>query len=1286
MVLANRKCKAIMLLACVLAMNSYITAYPAVQRDEATGHAPETLRIDPALLQSFQKGNPGDYLPVIITFNAHTYRGDSDAFLQAMAGSGFVLTHRFSIIPAISGRMRVRDLGIVESLSKTISFRVCENENLSIQISTHVPDSCANTNLAIEPCQVANWWHGMIGRNQSLVSSLNLSAIKVGVLDTGVGFVRSGAYAVHSDLAGSIAESVNFASGTDPADVYDWYGHGTHVAGIIAGSGAASGQVYAGIAHGVKIYNIKVLNASGSGLEEDIILGLEYAVNKSLDIVNLSLGGGNPDPLDPQSMAIKSATEQGVLVVIANGNDGPGYFTVTSPAAAVGAISVGAVNQDRKVTDFSSQGPSMGRIFKPDVVAPGEGIVSTLGSNSFIQKYYGYFELTRSGTTTTDNDYVALDGTSMATPMVVGAAAIILAKYRNYDLPPAVVATSLLESAGDLGYDTCTQGMGLINITGAIAFLESVKSQNNLTHLARIFPKSLPYAPYDIIDFPGQKSDVLVKILHHGTSDVHLDTTGIPAGVQLTVSPNTTTLNSSVGVTFLNVSISTSFDAMPGNYTMSLSLKNASEAILDNVTVKFTLHAPKLKVYLDSYHSLEDSFPRTFPMSRFAMDYYPYIKYLADQGIQVDTSMEYWTPGYNASKQKTPFVDSFLSKYDMVIIPPLKSDLFQAEFDALSRFHHAGGHLVLLGSRYQEFSIDGGNAVLKALGMKTRFVPTNHEYIRDNGWEHKTIDIILTAVNSSHVLGTNVTRLMWKAGCMLNNTDSRAQVVATSASGDDLIAFLPALGGNGSILVAGSESTLPASMTDASSAGNAKFFGNLFEHVMNMAGSVRIDVHMPTGIFYNETSLHMFFHVTNTTTGMHYVPANLTAASCKISNGSGVLLQVGLDDLASQWFGNSSVDITTLAFSPEPYQVMLNVTIGTQQFTRSFSFSKYNRSATVPRLSAIAFSGFRGSNLTLSFDATFQNETVMLSGNPGDNGSPESETIFSIKTIVSSIHDIVNSNTLTVPIGKTMPAGWYVLHFMHGTRTDVYPFETNQRTMIFVDNHNPDIDQQKTIFDGTSLDDVDLGNGRVRVLTARANQALQVVVAGTDNESSQGVLSAFAMFYPICIINDTAYLMPYGSQLIMRKLSYSAASSNFKGAITIPASVTFTIGSNQLTRQFTSWGSFAGAVILVLRDDDGAYDLAFIFINLTSGLTIDSWLILMLVLIAGGILGLVIAMIIMRRKRSREQMANPNMVSGVNNRLAVSSNLKLRFCPYCGAEIKVKTKYCLYCGEFINFT
>ncbi|MBN2154240.1 MAG: S8 family serine peptidase, partial [Candidatus Lokiarchaeota archaeon] len=1253
----NRRIKAIVLLLCVCATSLYVTALPSHPSLELGNNAPRTLCIDPALLSAMEEAGPDEVVPVIVIFDADTCAGDSSAFLRAMAGSSFVLTHRFSIIPGISGRVRAGDLDALASIADSISFRVCENENVSVQLAPRVQVG-GDAPAGIGPSQTTNWWHDAIGRNQTLVQGLDLSAVKVGVIDTGIGFERSGSYAVHSDLAGSIVTSVNFASGTSPNDVYDWYGHGTHVAGIIA----ASSQSFPGVAPGVKVYNIKVLNGSGAGLEEDIILGIEYAVNESLDIINLSLGGGNPDPLDPQSMAIKNATEQGVVAVIANGNSGPGYFTVTSPAAAVGAVSVGAVDQLREVTGFSSWGPSLGAIFKPDVVAPGEGIVSTLGSNSFLQKYYGYFELTMSGETDATNDYVALGGTSMAAPMVAGAAALILAKYRPYDLAPSTVAASLLESAGDLGFDACQQGMGIINITGAIAFLESIRMQNNLTQLARICPKRIPYAPYDIIGFPGQGSSVMVKVLHHGIQDVHWDTTPIPAGIQLSIGPNATAANASVGLTLFSVSITTSFDALPGNYSIDLILKNASDGILDNVTVQFTLRAPKLKVYLDSYHSLEDRFPRAFPISRFAMDYYPYIKYLAAQGIEVDTGMEYWTAGYNASQQRTPFVDSWLTKYDVVIIPPLKSTLFDAELAALLRFHDAGGHIVLLGSRRQEFSLDGGNAVLETLGMATRFTGKNVHFIRDSGWEHDVVDILLTDINSSTVLGAGVTKLAWRAGCTLDNDDPSAPGVVFSSDGDTLAAMLPAAGGSGSILVVGSESILPASMDAVRSTNNTRFFDNLFNYTANLAGPIRIDIHTPTRALYNESSLEVYFHVANVTTGAHHVQANLTAAACTVSNASGVLLQVGLGDLAGEWFGNSSLDITALAHSPDPYRVTLNVTIGAQHYTRRFAISRYDRSAAVPVVEAIAFSGFRGGNLSIAFNTVLDNETLILGGNPAD--------IFSTKNVTSSAHGIVGSNGTTIYLGSGLPAGWYLLNAMHATRTEVDPFEASQRTLFLVGNHEPTIDQQASSFEGTRLSDIDLGNGMVRIMTAPAGQPLQVILAGADNESSQGAMAAFAIFYPICIIGSTAYLIPYGSQPIMSELDYDAPAGHFGGSVTIPAAVTFQVGSSRVARQFTSWEDYAGALILVLRDDDGSYDAAYVFLNLTSGLDFD-WTWFIVAGAAAAIFGLV-AIVLKRRRRA----ARPGLAGRAPRAApleAAGYRPKLRFCPYCGAEIRLKT-------------
>ncbi|NMC04935.1 MAG: hypothetical protein GYA24_06975, partial [Candidatus Lokiarchaeota archaeon] len=585
--------------------------------------------------------------------------------------------------------------------------------------------------------------------------------------------------------------------------------------------------------------------------------------------------------------------------------------------------------------------------------------------------------------------------------------------------------------------------------------------------------------------------------------------------------------------------------------------------------------------------------------------------------------MEYWTADYNASEQRTPLVDSLLCNYDVVILPPLKTPLFDVEIEALSRFHQGGGHIIMLGARKQELSIAGANAVLAALGMDASFTSTNVEIIRDNGWDHKLVDFYITNINSSNVLGTNVTRLAWFSGCTIDNRDPRAPGLALSPGGNTVLAVLPAMGRNGSVLVSGSESILPVTGESSTSVHNTRFFDNYFAYVMSAMGSIRIDSFIEPGIVHDEPTLQAFFRVSNTTSGVHYVPANLTAASCTVSNASGELFQVGLGSLTNGWFGNTTVGLSTLGYSAQPYWLTLNVTIGARQVIKRAAFFKVDRSAAVQVVASIIFSGFRGSNVTALFNGTVQNETALLSGNPTD--------IFSTKTVVSSTSSVAGTASLAMPITTAMPSGIYMLTFMHATRSDLYPFETRQRAMFFVDNREPSINTNRTSFDGTTVDQADLGNGLVRVISARAGVPLKAIVAGSDNESNIAQLSAFAVFYPICIIDGTAHIIPYGAQPIMSVLPYNAGAGNYQGTITIPAAVTFTVGTEQVTRPFTSWGDFMGAVLVILRDGDGALDVEVFFINLVSATPIDlTWLLVLG--IAAGVIGLV-GVILNRRLR-----------------------------------------------------
>ncbi|WP_045746573.1 S8 family peptidase [Actinoplanes rectilineatus] len=283
-----------------------------------------------------------------------------------------------------------------------------------------------------------------IGAPAAWSAGLDGRGVKVAVLDTGVD-------AAHPDLAGRIAATANFSSSPD---VVDRFGHGTHVAATVAGSGAASGGTRKGVAYGAELLIGKVLGDDGYGYESEIIAGMQWAVGSGARIVNMSLGGSATDGLDPMSLAVDElSAASGTLFVVAAGNEGTAS-SVGTPGAAPSALTVGAVDRDNRIASFSSRGPRLGDLgLKPEITAPGVGIVAARAAGTAMGE-------------PVDANYTAADGTSMATPHVAGAAAILAQQHPDWTgarLKETLVSTAVT-SAGATVYD---QGAGRVDLARA---------------------------------------------------------------------------------------------------------------------------------------------------------------------------------------------------------------------------------------------------------------------------------------------------------------------------------------------------------------------------------------------------------------------------------------------------------------------------------------------------------------------------------------------------------------------------------------------------------------------------------------------------------------------------------------------------------------------------------------------------------------------------------------------------------------------------------------------------
>ena len=263
----------------------------------------------------------------------------------------------------------------------------------------------------------------------------------VAVLDTGIDVT-------HPDLADAVTQGRNF---TDSDTEDDRFGHGTHVASIITGGG----DTYKGVAPDAKLLNGKVLNDYGGGMESWIIAGMEWAAASGADVVNMSLGGWPTDGSDPMSQAVNRITEEtGALFVISAGNSGPYDETVSSPGSADAALTVGAVDRNDQLADFSSRGPRWedGAI-KPDITAPGVDIVAAKAKNGIIGDPVG-------------DSHVALSGTSMAAPHVAGAAAIVAAQHPDWQAGQ-LKATLMGSAKPNDALTVFEQGAGRVDVAAA---------------------------------------------------------------------------------------------------------------------------------------------------------------------------------------------------------------------------------------------------------------------------------------------------------------------------------------------------------------------------------------------------------------------------------------------------------------------------------------------------------------------------------------------------------------------------------------------------------------------------------------------------------------------------------------------------------------------------------------------------------------------------------------------------------------------------------------------------
>lgn len=383
---------------------------------------------------------------------------------------------------------------------------------------------------------------------------------KVAVLDTGID-------PNHPDVKNAILKTKSFIDGQDYVDKQ---GHGTHVASTIAGSGAASGGKYKGVAPGAKLLIGKVLGNDGSGPMSAIIDGMQWAVQEKADVVSMSLGGDASDGTDPLSQAVNNLSNtSNTLFVIAAGNAGPAKGTVAMPGSAEKALTVGAVDKssDELLASFSNRGPVLNNFnVKPEITAPGVAIVAARAAG------------TTMGTAVNDY-YTSANGTSMATPHVSGAAAIL--RQRHPDWSGDQVKQVLIDTAvANSRYIAYQQGGGRVDISKALD--ANVYSSPAVVSMGAGFTSTQPIVKtYNYVN--PSDSAITLNLTLTATAE---DLTAAPSGM-FKLSQSVVTVPAH-GSSAINVTFNPALSVKTGDYQAVVKATSSDNKII-NTTIGATI-------------------------------------------------------------------------------------------------------------------------------------------------------------------------------------------------------------------------------------------------------------------------------------------------------------------------------------------------------------------------------------------------------------------------------------------------------------------------------------------------------------------------------------------------------------------------------------------------------------------------------------------------------------------------------------------------------------------------
>ncbi len=1204
----------------------------------------------------------------------------------------YEIISNYDIISALYLKVDVYELIEKEDILK--NFKVIQRIFKSkIYQNPYIIDNDLQTS-ALSKDSYPNWWLSAIGAEDL---PYNGTGVRVAVIDTGI--------YDHPDL--NVVENRNFVTDESLLNYNDNIGHGTHVAGIIGGSGGGSSGEYRGVAPGVLLINARVGGAVGFE-EGEIISAIDWSSKPTglggagADIISMSFGRDYPVISDSLINTISNAKQDyGVIFVASSGNSGPEYFTGSSPASGIDVISVGATDENNRLASFSSWGPTFSYLSYPDIVAPGVNIISTNAKDSIFSKemlYIGdFFDF--SG----EADYIPLSGTSMSCPMVSGALAILKDAFPS--VTPDTARIALLEGARKLSNedkdDLLKSGLGLINVSASLDYLNSLAMDYNDT--AKVYPDNLPVKPYDLLHFPGDHQKFNLTVISGKANIFNLDIPSEIEGVTVSVDKSNITFTNS-GIDFIELDIKIMKDAIPGIRNFQLNLTSGSE-IYDIVNISLNIRLPEYRILMESYHGLNDWYPE---FSFYQMGFYEAMDDLTELNISIDYSMEYWTPDYNKDTDNSILTEERIAQYDLIMLQNPILPYSNLEIQNLKNYFDDGGNLLFLGTRYQDLIVENINHLFGELGVD---IQINEENIMNDNWLG-----IGTSVSSQDVVNfnnslifKNVSKFIWKYGNTFNlgiNAESIASIdekaVAAIYNGSDTGRFI-AFG------------DLHWIFNDYKSSGFYQDHQTLLKNVVDYffsenEVSINIDMYSERT---SDSQINLTIFLKDQT--LEKPLANLDYDSLNITINNDTFSREIHLDLSYSNYGIYFNDTFNLPYpSNNPYQIDLNLTIGTETYSK-YSKILYYDTNKIPKIIGLSTNKenvTRATPQTIDLIAELDQPTY----GPIDGFlSLYSYSFYNAKQTINKTltfnYDSLNNYTINFDPSTSDPSGYAIFYILPNYNN--YSNPNSPRKEFRIINNPPIIIEQDSFFNyGSSnvyFDDIHTASGSyIYTVTQGTNLNFEIAVSDSVNyEDDNANMRIFINLF-IITVTDDGYFMPiYPTPIVVYELNYQPTSDIHVGSFTIPStmqynSITGTKSKSTAVSFNTSTNKgYLGILYITIYDSEGGSEVFIIFLEISKQPVDISMILLIIIAIIAVVIIFSLGIYLKRRSKykrvsqqeyyyqapieEQRKILSDDEAYDTPTPLTSLQQGKGIFCPFCGHHIEIAKKFCPYCGEALNF-